>query len=136
MRKTLRASPAALVAMHSNRPSSQGPGLAMSSDPEDCKLCGQRVHGGQPLSHGEQREERQIPPYGGTLRWARWPVLRVPVGAGREVWVQGAAILLPPDVGLGGSPGVTAQRGRLLSQQGEVGGPRGDGRRDCGRAWQ
>lgn len=37
-RKTFRASPAVLVAMHSNCPSSQGPGLVMSSDPEDCKL--------------------------------------------------------------------------------------------------
>lgn len=59
-------------------------------------------------------------------------VLQVPVGARWEVQVQGMTILLPPDVGLRGPPGITAQRGWLLSQQGEVGGPRCDGRRDCG----
>lgn len=62
-------------------------------------------------------------------------MLWVPVGAGREVWVQGVTILLPSDVGLRGSPGITAQCGRLLSQQREVGGPRGDARRDCGSMW-
>lgn len=84
---------------------------------------------GSPLSPREQQQGKPHPtgePFG----------VQVPVGAGWEVQVQGTAILLPPDVGLGGPPGVTAQRGRLLSQQGEVGGPRCDGRRDCGRAWQ
>lgn len=62
--------------------------------------------------------------------------LQIPVGARWEVQVQGMAILLPPDVGLRGPPGITAQCGWLLSHQGEVGGPRSDGRRDCGRARQ
>jgi len=95
----------------------------------------QGMHQGQPLPHGEQREG-QTPHFGRTLRWARWLVLQVPVGARREVWAQGVAILLPLDVGLGGSLGIAAQRGRLLSQQDEVGRPGGDGGRDCGRAWQ
>lgn len=90
---------------------------------------------GSALSHRGQREG-QTPPCRGTLGCTRWRVLQVPVGARREVWVQGMTILLPPDVGLRGSPGITAQRGWLLSQQGEVGGPRCDGRRDCGGAWQ
>lgn len=63
-RKTLRASPAALVAMHSNRPSSRGLGLVMSSNPEDWKLHGQSTRQGQPLPHGEQ-QERENP----TLWW-------------------------------------------------------------------
>lgn len=79
-RKTFRASPAALVAMHSNRPSSRGPGLEMSSDPKDCKLQAEHTLG-SPLSRGGQ-QEGQIPPYRGTLWCPRWRVLQVPVGTG------------------------------------------------------
>lgn len=81
-------------------------------------------------------ERGQTTPYGGTLWQARQSLLRVPVGTGREVRVQRVAVLLPPDVGLRGSPGIAAQHSWLLSQQGEVGGPGSDGGRDCGRAWQ
>lgn len=94
-----------------------------------------RIIPGSPPSYREQ-QEGQTPPYRGTLWCTRWQVLQVPVGARWEVQVQGMAILLPSDVGLWGPPGITAQSGWLLSQQGEVGGPRSDGRRDCGRAWQ
>lgn len=55
-RNTLRASPAALVAMHSNHPSSRGLGLVMSSEPEVCTLRGHSTRWGQPLHHGEQQE--------------------------------------------------------------------------------
>lgn len=60
-RKTFRASPAALVAMHSNRPSSRGPGLEMSSDPKDCKLCGQSTHQDHPCPVGGSRRGKPHP---------------------------------------------------------------------------
>lgn len=94
-RNTLRASPAVLVAMHSNHPSSRGLGLVMSSEPEVCTLRGHSTRWGQPLHHGEQQEGEKKK----TTQGAR----RVPVSTGQEVWVQGVAILLPPDLGCRGA---------------------------------
>lgn len=62
-RKTLRASPAALVAMHSNRPSCRGLGLAMSSDPEDCRLWAEHAWGSAPAPRAAVRGANP------TLRW-------------------------------------------------------------------
>lgn len=64
--KTLRASPAALVAMHSNHPSSRGPGLVMSSDPEDCRLHGQSSGVNLcPMGNSEKGRKPMVEPFGG-----------------------------------------------------------------------
>lgn len=66
-RNTLRASPAALVAMHSNHPSSRGLGLVMSSEPEVCTLRGHSTRWGQPLHYGGATRKKQPRGQGGYL---------------------------------------------------------------------